>query len=64
MLLKVDHQEGPEALFQFAYETYTKIEDGPIEAALEIRVYQRLCVHAKFWLRSETLLDIATLRDG
>lgn len=30
MLLKVDHQESPEALFHFAYETYTKIEDGPI----------------------------------
>jgi hypothetical protein len=30
MLLKVDHQESPEAFFHFAYETYTKIEDGPI----------------------------------
>jgi hypothetical protein len=58
MLLKVDHQDGPEALFQFAYEIYTTIVDGPTEAALEIRVYQRLC------LRSETLLEIAALRDG
>lgn len=64
MLVKVDHQEGPEALFQFAYETYTKIVDDPTEVALEIRVYQRLFVHAKFWLRSETLLEIAALRDG
>jgi hypothetical protein len=64
MLLKVDHQESPEAFFHFAYETYTKIEDGPIEAALEIRVCQRLCVPARFCLRSETLLEIAALRDG
>ena len=64
MLLNVDHQEGPEALFQFAYETYTKIVDGPTEAAPEIRVYQRLCVPARFCLRSETLLEIAALRDG
>lgn len=64
MLLKVDHQDGPEALFQFAYEIYTTVVDGPTEAALEIRVYQRLCVPARFCLRSETLLEIAALRDG
>jgi hypothetical protein len=64
MLLNVDHQEGPEALFQFAYETYTKIVDGPTEAALEIRVFQRLFVPTESCLRSETLLEIAALRDG
>ena len=64
MLLKVDHQDGPEALFQFAYEIYTTVVDGPTEAALEIRVYHRISVPVTFCLRSETLLEIAALREG